>query len=122
LFSAYASAFAKDTPTSNAPISPAPLVTAIASISSKVRFASFNAWATTVYMASVCALDAISGTTPPNLTCSVAELIMQSAKISLPPFTIDAAVSSQLVSMPSMTAFSFIAVFLRFQNNSLRFL
>ena len=65
MFFAYASAFAYDTPTNKAPTNPGPYVGAIASISSKVTFASFSALFTTLEIASIWFLDAISGTTPP---------------------------------------------------------
>lgn len=58
-------------------------------------------------MVSMCAREAISGTTPPNLACSVAEDIILLDNSFL-PFITAAAVSSQLDSSPSITGSLFI--------------
>ena len=63
-------------------------------------------------MNAVCAREAISGTTPPNLTCCSIEVEITEDRISLPPRITAAAVSSQLDSIASITAsFFMVAVF-----------
>ena len=62
---AHAIAFAADTPTSSAPTSPGPCVTATRSTSASDVPASSSASRTTGVTSSRCRLDAISGTTPP---------------------------------------------------------
>ena len=57
--------------------------------------------ATTGLSTSRCARDAISGTTPPNSACSSTCVDTTLDTTSYPPITSAAAVSSQLVSMPS---------------------
>ena len=62
---AQARAFAAETPTRRAPMSPGPCVTAIVSTSSSVAPASSSASRTTGTTSSRCRRDATSGTTPP---------------------------------------------------------
>src|SRR6266851_2516744 len=67
---ARAYAFAAQTPTSSAPVSPGPAVTAMASTSARVTPAVASARSTAGTIASRCARLATSGTTPPNRACS----------------------------------------------------
>src|ERR1017187_152934 len=67
---ARAYALAAQTPTSSAPVSPGPAVTAIASTSARVTPAVASARSTAGTMASRCARLATSGTTPPHRACS----------------------------------------------------
>ena len=98
---ANASAFAAETPTSSAPIRPGPIVQATASILDSSMPASTIARATTGLSASRWARLAISGTTPPKSAWISIWLDTTLEITSLPPITNAAAVSSQLVSMPS---------------------
>ena len=102
LFVAKLIALASATPTNNAPTSPGPYVTAIASISFKVTSASSSAASITWFIFSICFREAISGTTPPyNLCNSICEEITFDNTI-LPFFTTAAAVSSQDDSIPNI--------------------
>ena len=98
---ASASAFAADTPTSNAPTRPGPTVHATASMRDSSTPPSTIARATTGLSASRCARDAISGTIPPKSACRSIWVETTLETTSLPPITNAAAVSSQLVSIPS---------------------
>ncbi len=69
LSSATASAFAAASPTTSAPISPGPAVTAMPSISGRSISAVAQARRSVGSIASRCARLATSGTTPPNRTC-----------------------------------------------------
>ena len=93
-------------PTKSAPTRPGPYVTPIASTSSNVKFASFNAAFTTPSTASICILDATSGTTPPNFLWVSIWDAMTLERTFLPSTTIAAAVSSQLDSIPKIIFFS----------------
>ena len=109
MFAAYASAFAYETPTKSAPTNPGPYVQLIASISSKFIFASFSAFLVTLEIASTWLRDAISGTTPPNFSwIGTCELIILD-KTSLPFFTTDTDVSSQLDSIPNIYILHFLS-------------
>ena len=110
-----ANAFAADTPTSSAPTKPGPTVHATASIRSGSTPASTIALATTGLSRSRWARLAISGTTPPYWACRSTCVDTTLERTSWPPITRAAAVSSQLVSMPSTTVDSvtFIAADLR---------
>src|SRR3954471_11716750 len=101
--SASAYALAAATPTSNAPVSPGPEVTATASTSSIVAPASVRARCTVGTMASRCAREAISGTTPPKRSCSAMEVASASAS-RVCPRTSPTPVSSQEVSKPRTRA------------------
>ena len=113
LFIAKLSAFAYESPTSNAPTSPGPYVGVIASISSNFIFASSNAFFVTLDIASIWFLDAISGTTPPYFSCIGICVSIMFDKIFLPFLTTDTDVSSQLDSIPNvnMSFFIFYASF-----------
>lgn len=102
LFIAYDNAFAYDTPTNNAPTKPGPYVGVIASMSLKLTFAVFSANFVTLDIASMWFLDAISGTTPPYFSCIGIWVSIIFDSISLPFFTIDTDVSSQLDSIPKV--------------------
>src|SRR3954454_23409767 len=95
--SAYALAAA--TPTSSAPVSPGPEVTATASTSPAVTPASASARCTVGTIASRCARDAISGTTPPKRSCSSIDVASASAS-RVRPRTSPIPVSSHEVSNP----------------------
>ena len=69
---AHASAFAADSPTRSAPISPGPCVTATRSTRSSPTPASPSASRRTGVTSSRCRRDATSGTTPPYFACSSA--------------------------------------------------
>src|SRR3954454_14537233 len=99
--SAYALAAA--TPTSSAPVSPGPEVTATASTSSARTPASASARCTVGTIASRCAREAISGTTPPKRSCSAMEVASASAS-RVCPRTSPTPVSSQEVSNPRTMA------------------
>src|SRR4051812_27834727 len=105
LSSASAYAFAAATPTSRAPVKPGPEVTAIASTSSTVAPASASARWTVGTIASRCAREAISGTTPPNRSCSSTEVASASAS-SVCPRTSPTPVSSHEVSNPRINGSS----------------
>ena len=64
--SEYASAFAYEAPTRRQPTRPGRFVTAMASTSAGAFPASSSAFSTIGTMRRMCALDACSGTTPPN--------------------------------------------------------
>ena len=98
--SARAYALAAATPTSRAPASPGPAVTATASISSGRTPAVAMARSKVGTIASRCARLATSGTTPPNRACSSTLEATESASRSCPR-TSPIPVSSQDVSMPS---------------------
>src|SRR3954471_12356889 len=102
---ASAYAFAAATPTSRAPVSPGPEVTATASTSSALTPASASARCTVGTIASRCAREAISGTTPPNRSCSAIEVASASAS-RVCPRTSPTPVSSQEVSNPSTSGWS----------------
>src|SRR5207249_7668595 len=101
LLSAYAIAFAYETPTSSDPIKPGPIVTAIPSTFSLITLARTEASSTMVTILSRCSRDASSGTTPPNRSCVLICEAMTEERIAQPSRTTAAAVSSQDVSMPS---------------------
>lgn len=86
--------------TSKAPTNPGPYVGVIASILSRVTFASFSALSATLEIASIWFLDAISGTTPPYFSWIGICVSITFDNISLPFFTIATDVSSQLDSIP----------------------
>src|SRR4051794_26550832 len=94
-----ASAFAAATPTSSAPASPGPLVTAIASTSCNAIPAVAQARSTVGTIASRWARDATSGTTPPKRACS-STLEATASASRVWPRTTPTPVSSQEVSMP----------------------
>src|SRR5688572_21443675 len=94
-----ARAFAAATPTSRAPASPGPLVTAIASTSCSRTPAVSQARSMVGTIASRCAREATSGTTPPKRACSSTLEAMASAS-RVVPRTMPTPVSSQEVSMP----------------------
>ena len=105
----YANPLAYWSPTKSAPTNPGPYVTAIASMSSNVTPATSKASSTTAFIASMCFLDATSGTTPPNFVCiSIWEDIIFD-KTSLPLTTTAAAVSSQLLSIANII---FLSIFI----------
>lgn len=84
-------------------------MTAMASMSSQVRLASFRAFLMTGWMASRWERAAISGITPPySAKISIWETTTL-LKISVPFLTMAAAVSSQEVSMPRMFIWYIIA-------------
>ena len=95
-----ASALAAATPTSRAPASPGPLVTAIASTSWSRTPAVSQARSSVGTIASRWAREATSGTTPPKRACSSTLLATASAS-SVVPRTMPTPVSSHEVSMPS---------------------
>src|SRR5262249_8931209 len=99
--SAYASAFAVSTPTSSAPTSPGPHVTASASSSGRVTPASEAARRITGTMVAMCWREATSGTTPPYAACTSTCEATTSERTLRPSSTTAAAVSSQEVSIPS---------------------
>src|SRR3954452_10926079 len=99
-FSASAEAVAAATPTSSAPVRPGPEVTAMASTSSGPTPASARARCTVGTIASRCAREAISGTTPPKRSCSPTEVASASAS-RVCPRTRPTPVSSHEVSNPS---------------------
>ena len=72
----------------------------MASISDILQFASDNACFVTAHIASVCILEAISGTTPPNILCFSICVATTEETIFLPFSTTAAAVSSQELSIP----------------------
>src|SRR2546423_2512083 len=98
--SASATAFAAAIPTSSAPTSPGPTVTATASTSPTRISASFIARSIIGLMASTCAREATSGTTPPNRSCRCVWLETRFARTHRPSSTTATAVSSQEVSIP----------------------
>ena len=100
-------AFASATPTSSAPTRPGPYVTPMASKSSRVTSASFNASSMTWLIFSMCFLEAISGTTPPYNLCSSIWDDMILDNMVLPFFTTEAAVSSQELSIARISTSSF---------------
>lgn len=103
MFIAKLKAFAYDSPTNKAPTKPGPYVGVIVSISSNFTFASSNAFFVTLDIASIWFLDAISGTTPPYFSCIGICVSIMFDKISLPFFTTDTDVSSQLDSIPNVS-------------------
>ena len=90
---------AKLYPTTRLPTRPGPSVVETISISEICKFALFNdAW-NIFLIISACALDATSGTTPPNFSCiSTCDEIVFTNNSS--PFNIAIAVSSHDVSNP----------------------
>src|ERR671920_1360454 len=99
LSAASAYPLAAATPTSSAPASPGPAVTAIASMSARVTSASSSARCMVGTIASRCARLATSGTTPPNRACW-STLDASASASSVWPRTIPTPVSSHEVSMP----------------------
>ena len=99
-----ASALAAATPVSSAPTRPGPCVTATASIESSVQPACSSAWSTIASTASTCMREAISGTTPPYISCSFICDAMGFESILRPSSTTAALVSSQDDSIASMRA------------------
>ena len=93
-------AFANEKPASRDPIRPGPWVTATASSSFKEMPDSKIAFSTTGTIASMCFLEASSGTTPPYGWCKAIWDDITDDKTFVPSITTDAAVSSQDVSMP----------------------
>ena len=92
--------FAKEVPTSSDPISPGPLVKAMAERSSTFTPALSRAWLTTGTMFCSCALDASSGTTPPKSLCTCWLAITLESRY--PSLMTAAEVSSQDDSIPRM--------------------
>ena len=91
--------FAALIPTINEPINPGSAVTAILSMSSYVKPASFIAASITYVIFSICLLLATSGTTPPyNLWISIC-VYTTLHKTVLPSSTMATLVSSQLDSI-----------------------
>src|SRR5512136_752533 len=90
-------------PTSNEPISPGPFVTATHPTSPSVTCASLSARSKMRPINSTCFRDASSGTIPPNRPCNSTWLETILERISLPSLRRAIDVSSQDVSMPSMT-------------------
>ena len=109
LFRAYAYALAADTPTSSAPASPGPAVTAMPSRSRALIPASFRARSMVGTIASRWAREAISGTTPPKRAC-VSTLEATASARSVVPRTMPTPVSSQEVSIPSTSGSSAISL------------
>src|SRR6266567_1335768 len=103
---AYASALAYTTPTSSAPTSPGPWVTATASTALHETPASARARSTTAGRAARCARLASSGTTPPNTLWMSWDRMTRLASSGRPgsPTSTAAEVSSQDVSMPRTTS------------------
>src|SRR5205814_8506950 len=105
---AYASAFAYTTPTSSAPTSPGPWVTATASTALQSTPASVRARSTTAGRAARCARLANSGTTPPNTRCTSCDRMTRLASSGARPdrsLTSTAAEAcSQGVSIPRTTS------------------
>src|SRR5881396_2429090 len=103
---AYASALAYTTPTSSAPTSPGPWVTATASTAPQPTPASTRARSTTAGRAARCARLASSGTTPPKTLCTSCDRMTRLASSGArpPPTSTAADVSSQEVSIPSTTS------------------
>src|SRR5881628_672925 len=105
---AYARALAYTTPTSSAPTSPGPWVTATASTALQAIPASARARSTTAGSAARCARLASSGTTPPKtlwMSCErMIKLASSGAPPRLPPTSTAADVSSHDVSMPRTTS------------------
>src|SRR3712207_1541086 len=99
LSSARAYALAAASPTSSAPVSPGPAVTATASTSEARTPASARARRTVGTIASRCAREAISGTTPPKRSCSATE-VARASDSSVRPRTRPTPVSSHEVSKP----------------------
>ena len=89
-------------PTSSAPTSPGPTVTATPPRSPKSRPVASNAWPSNGLSASTCARAATSGTTPPNRSCRCSWRAIRFARTVKPSSTIAIAVSSQEVSIPSV--------------------
>src|SRR5215213_951922 len=100
-----ASALAALMPTSSEPTRPGPTVQATASTSGPWRPASTRASATTGVSSSTWARLATSGTTPPKRACRSTWLDTTEERTSVPSRTTAAAVSSQLVSIPSSVPF-----------------
>ena len=104
-----ARAFAAATPTSRAPARPGPLVTALASTSESRMPAVSQARSMVGTIASRCAREATSGTTPPNRACSsTLEATASASRVC--PRTMPTPVSSQEVSMPSTRGWSVMRV------------
>src|SRR5213594_3174914 len=107
---AYASAFAYTTPTSSAPTSPGPCVTATASTALHETPASASARSTTAGRAARWARLASSGTTPPNTLWMSWDRMIRLASsgggdaLRAPPTRTAADVSSHDVSMPRRTS------------------
>src|SRR5256885_8090134 len=107
---AYASAFAYTTPTSKAPTSPGPCVTATASTALHETPASARARSTTAGSAARWARLASSGTTPPNTLWMSWDRMIRLASsgggdaLRPPPTRTAAEVSSHDVSMPRRTS------------------
>ena len=115
---AYAKVLAVSTPTKSEVTSPGPTVTAIASTpltrgARGVIPAFSNASLATGKIFKTCALAATSGTTPPYFLCiSICDATTLDSTSTLSPLprTTAAAVSSQLVSMPSIIIIIFVIV------------
>ena len=106
---ALAKAFPKLKPTDKQTIKPGPAVEATASISSIFLPLSAIAFSTIQFIFSMCDLAASSGTTPPNSlwTSTWLETILDKT-VGIPlsfSVIIEAAVSSQLVSIPRIKGF-----------------
>src|SRR5919197_3461356 len=99
---ARATAFAAAIPTSSAPTSPGPTVTATPSIDPNDAPASLKASSISGFMLSRCARDATSGTTPPNRSWRWAWLESGFALIFRPSSRMATAVSSHEVSSPRL--------------------
>ena len=111
---AHAKAFPKLKPTDILTIKPAPAVEATASISSIFLPLSAIAFSTIQSIFSMCALAASSGTTPPNslwISTWLETILDKTVGIPLSfSVIIDAAVSSQLVSIPRIKGFLLIQI------------
>src|SRR5512132_3556076 len=97
---ATATAFAAAIPTSRAPTNPGPTVTATPSRSAKRHPARSSASSISGFRACTWALEATSGTTPPNLACRSVWLATKLARTIAPSSMTATAVSSHEVSMP----------------------
>src|SRR6266566_482149 len=98
---------ATPTPTSRQPARPGPRVTAIRPTSSGLACASAKATSSMCGRRSRWSRAASSGTTPPKFLCRSTCEWMTLASTRRPPSTSATDVSSQLVSIPSVTASSF---------------
>ena len=109
-----AKALPKLNPTDKQTIKPGPAVDAIASISSNFFPLSFIAFSTIQSIYSMWERAASSGTTPPNSLCTATWLDITLDKIVGIPYwfsvNIDAAVSSQLDSIPRIIVFLLIQI------------
>ena len=96
------SAFANETPTRRLPMSPGPCVTDMRSMSSSVLSARRSASFKQISIASMCILEAISGTTPPYFRCVSIWLCTTFERTLFGFSTTAMLVSSQLVSIANV--------------------